>query len=369
MNIKEFSVETYMTNHENDCLYNLSDTCVDSLSIYDLKSDEDIIENIMHTKMDYGPIVGSNRLKDGILSLYEKGNYDNITITHGAINANELVMMSILNPGDHVIALTPSYQQMYEFPRTLGCDVSIIELKEENHWMPFIEEFKQVINQNTKLIALISPNNPTGTTFDKAYMLSLIELAKEYDCYILVDEIYRGINTKTKKLTPSFSDYYDKAIITSSLSKVFSFAGLRLGWIKGNKDIIDLINYRRDYHIISSGPLDDYLGCLVLENKDWILQRSMSICEKNKAYILDWLEKEPLVSCVLPDEGTVCFLHYHINIPSLELCERLQKETGVFFVPGSCFDQEYFLRFGFAQNYDILVRGLEIFSKWSHENA
>ncbi|MCD8028474.1 MAG: aminotransferase class I/II-fold pyridoxal phosphate-dependent enzyme [Erysipelotrichaceae bacterium] len=369
MNIKEFSVETYMTDHENDCLYNLSDTCVDSLSIKDLKSDEDIIQHIMTMKMDYGPIVGSNRLKDGILSLYQTGDYDNIAITHGAINANELVMMTLLSPGDHVIAISPSYQQMYEFPLSIGCDVSIINLKEENNWLPSIEDFQQVMNKQTKLICLTSPNNPTGTTFDKDFMLSLIDLAKEYDCFILVDEIYRGINTKTKVLTPSFSDYYDKAIITSSLSKVFSFAGLRLGWIKGNKNIIDMINLRRDYHIISSGPLDDYLGSLVLENKDMIIQRSMDICEKNKAYIRTWLKNEPLVSCVLPDEGTVCFLHYHINIPSLELCERLQKETGVFFVPGHCFDNEYHLRFGFAQNYETIVKGLDIFSQWLHENA
>ncbi len=366
MKIKEFSVETYMTNHENDCLYNLSDTCVDSLSIADLNVDIDIL---MTMKMDYGPIVGSHRLKKGILSLYETGCDDHITITHGAINANELVMMALLEPGDHVIAMTPSYQQMYEFPQSIGCLVSMIELQEENNWIPTINDFKQVINEHTKLICLTSPNNPTGTTFDKKQMLELIHLAKQYDCYILVDEIYRGVNTQTKALTPSFSDYYDKAIITSSLSKVFSFAGLRLGWIKGPKDIIDIINYRRDYHIVSSGPLDDYLGSLVLENKDKILQRSMAICDKNKAYIRKWLENEPLVSCVLPDEGTVCFLHYHIDMPSLDLCERLQKETGVFFAPGICFDKEYYLRFGFAQDYEILVEGLNIFSKWLHENA
>ncbi|MCD7948828.1 MAG: aminotransferase class I/II-fold pyridoxal phosphate-dependent enzyme [Erysipelotrichaceae bacterium] len=366
MKIKEFSVETYMTNHEHDCLYNLSDTCVDSLSIADLNVD---INRMLTMKMDYGPIIGSHHLKDGILSLYETGTYDNIAITHGAINGNELVMMTLLETGDHVIAMSPSYQQMYEFPQSIGCLVSIIELTEDNDWMPSIDDFRQLINDHTKLICITSPNNPTGTTFNMEFMKELIDLAKQYDCYILVDEIYRGVNTKTKTLTPSFSDYYDKAIITSSLSKVFSFAGLRLGWIKSSKDIIDLINYRRDYHIISSGPLDDYLGSIVLENKDKILQRSLDICDRNKKYIRQWLEKESLVSCVLPDEGTVCFLHYYINMSSLNLCERLQKETGVFFVPGCCFGKENYLRFGFAQDYEILVKGLNIFSKWLHENA
>ena len=117
MKINEFEVETWMTNHENDCQYNLTETCVSSLSLNELQAytNEDIASTIMNMTMDYGPIIGSERLKKAILSLYETGNEENITITHGAINANELVMISLLEPGDHIISLFPSYQQMYDF--------------------------------------------------------------------------------------------------------------------------------------------------------------------------------------------------------------------------------------------------------------
>ena len=266
MKINEFKVETWMTDHENDCQYNLTETCVSSLSLSELQQfvDENIMETLMSMKMDYGPIVGSQRLKKAILSLYEKGNEENITVTHGAINANELVLISLLDPGDHVISLFPTYQQMYDFPRSLGCDVSLIHLNEEQGWMPSLDDFKKVMQKNTKMICLNSPNNPTGTTIPLSLMKDIIALARENDCYILCDEIYRGVDTENEVMFPSFSDYYEKAIVTQSLSKVFSFAGLRLGWIKGPKEVIDLINYRRDYHIISSGPMDDYLACLVL---------------------------------------------------------------------------------------------------------
>lgn len=366
MKINEFKVETWMTDHENDCQYNLTETCVSSLSLSELQQfvDENIMETLMSMKMDYGPIVGSQRLKKAILSLYEKGNEENITVTHGAINANELVLISLLEPGDHVISLFPTYQQMYDFPRSLGCNVSLIHLNEEQGWMPSLDDFKKVMQKNTKMICLNSPNNPTGTTIPLSLMKDIIALARENDCYILCDEIYRGVDTENEVMFPSFSDYYEKAIVTQSLSKVFSFAGLRLGWIKGPKEVIDLINYRRDYHIISSGPMDDYLACLVLENKESILKRSIDICKQNKKILQKWLDQEPLVSCVIPRHGTVCFLHYHIDIPSKELCEKLQKETGVFFVPGSAFDTEYHLRFGFTQDEKIIKEGLITFSNW-----
>lgn len=366
MKINEFEVETWMTDHETHCKYNLTETCVSSLSLQELQkyTEEDLSSTIMNMTMDYGPIVGSPRLKKAILSLYKTGNDKNITIAHGAINANELVMMSLLEAGDHIISLYPSYQQMYDFPRSLGCDVSLITLDENKNWMPTIQDFQKVIKSNTKMICLNSPNNPTGTCLSLSLMKEIIDLARQYDCYILCDEIYRGVNTITKELSPSFSDYYEKAIVTQSLSKVFSFAGLRLGWIKGSTDVIRTIDLRRDYHVISSGPLDDYLACVVLENKDQILKRSLEICDKNKQLLKQWLENEPLVSCVIPDEGTVCFLKYNVDMPSKEFCEKLQDETGIFFVPGSTFGIENHLRFGFTHEYEYVKEGLELFSKW-----
>ncbi len=364
MQLSEFYVETWMTDHENDCQYNLTDTCVTCLSICELEKllKIDIMDEIKNIKLDYGPIVGSTRLKDAILSLYKNGTYENITMSVGTINANELILMTLLEPGDHVVTFTPTYQQLYSFPQSLGCHVDVVELKEENQWLPSYDELKSVVNEKTKLICLNSPNNPTGTTFEEDYMKGIIELAKKYHCYILCDEVYRG--TVNHQLTYSLSDIYEEAIVTGSLSKVFSSAGLRLGWIKAPKEIIDLINYRRDYHIISNGPLDDYLASIILENKDIILRRSEDICNANKQYLKEWLKHEKHMSCVIPKYGTVGFLKYDLLIPSKTFCEKLQKETGVFFVPGGCFDKENYLRFGFGNDPQKVKEGLSILSKW-----
>jgi aspartate/methionine/tyrosine aminotransferase len=364
MNLPEFLVETWMTDHENNCKYNLTDTCVECLSLKQLEEllNISIVDDLMNIRLDYGPIVGSSRLKQAILSLYKNGNEDNLTMTTGTINANELVLMTLLEPNDHVVCLLPTYQQLYSFPLSLGCKVDYIQLKEENHWLASIDDFKKVVNENTKLICLNSPNNPTGSFIDEKLMKEIAELAKKYHCYILCDEVYRG--TVNGILTPSFSDIYDQAIVTGSLSKVYSAAGLRLGWVKASEDIIQKINYRRDYHIISNGPIDDYLATIILENKEIILNRSEEIVLENKRYLKEWLAKEPHISCVIPTHGTVGFLKYDLDIPSFTFCEKLQNETGVFFVPGACFDNENHLRFGFGNDPKMVKEGLSVFSKW-----
>lgn len=368
MKIDFFDVEAWMTEHEKNYRYNLAETCVDSMNINDLLemvADKDkVINNLLSTKLDYGPITGSKRLRKAILKLYKTGDLDNIAISHGCINANELVLISLLEKGDHLITITPTYQQMYSFPKSFGVETSLIELKEENNWLASIDDFKQEIKENTKMICLVNPNNPTSTMFSKQFLRELSEVAKKNHLYILCDEVYQGLNDDEV----SISDIYDLGIATNSLSKIMSFAGLRMGWIKANHDIIKTINDRRDYHIISSGFINDYLATLVVENYDKILKRSRDIIETNRQILIEWLKKEPLVDCIVPKAGTIAFLRYKLPIKSKELCIKLQKDTGVFFVPGACFNQEYHLRFGFANNSDDIKAGLELFSKWLHEN-
>ena len=364
MRIDEFLVETWMTEHENNCKYNLTDTCVDCLSLSELENLIGPID-LNNIKLDYGPIAGSIKLRKEIAKLYRNQDIATITTTIGAINANELVMMELLEKGDRVIAITPSYQQIYSFPQSLGCQVDLIELKEEDHWQFDIEKFKSLSTPSTpktKLVTLISPNNPTGTYIEPEVMKEIISICKKNNIYILVDEVYRDRNSM------SFNDIDSDVIVTSSLSKIYSCAGVRMGWIKGPASFIEKINYRRDYHVICNGPLNDEIAYQVLKNKEKILGRSEAIIKENKDYLRKWLEKEPLISCVIPKHGTVGFLKYDLNIDSYDFCNKLLEETGIFFVPGNCFECDHHLRFGFGNNPKIVKEGLAVFSKWLHES-
>lgn len=364
MKLTNFETETWMTLHENNCTYNLADSCAKSLTVqelYDLVDDkEQFLQHLMNMTLDYGPIEGSPQLKAGILKLYQRKNIEELAICHGGINANELVLMTLLDQGDHIISLTPTYQQLYSLPESFGVETDLVQLKEEKQWIPDVEDFASLIKNNTKMICLNLPNNPTGTTLTDDQLHELVALCRAKGIYLFVDESYRGLYREL-----SVSDIYEKGISTSGLSKVLSTAGLRIGWIKTqDTEVIRLINERRDYHIISNGPLNDFLGCLVLENLERILERNRFILEQNKSYLEKWLNDNPLVSCIIPKYGTVCFLKYHLDIPSRVLAEKLQSETGVFFVPGACFGEEYHLRFGLANDPETVKAGLSVFSQW-----
>lgn len=230
MRLPDFKVEQWMNDYENDAIYNLTDTCVKALTLQELLDLESL--DFKDLTLDYGQITGDIDLKKAILTLYKHGTVDNVTTAQGCLQANELVMNTLLEEEDEVITVSPGYQQFVDIPRSIGCKVHEIELYESD-WQVDIESFEQYINSNTKMIILNNPSNPTGTEYSKQFLMCLIDLCRVNDIYILCDEVYRGLNDEL-----SISDIYEKGISTSSLSKVFSLAGLRLGWVKANGDVI-----------------------------------------------------------------------------------------------------------------------------------
>ncbi|MDD8048916.1 MAG: aminotransferase class I/II-fold pyridoxal phosphate-dependent enzyme [Thomasclavelia sp.] len=362
MNLKHFAVEAWMTEHENTCKYNLGDTCTKCLTLEELLildgSKNEVINKLLNTTLDYGPIVGSESLLKEIIKLYKKGDITNITTTHGCINANELVLTEVLNSNDHIVSITPTYEQLFNLPDSYGVECSVIPLNEKD-WSLDMLAIKNSIKSNTKMICLDNPNNPTGKILSQQEVDELIKIASENNLYLFFDEAYRGLNNEY-----SISDLYDKGICSGSLSKLYSCPGIRIGWIKGPQDIIKRINNRRDYTIISSGFINDYLGTIVLRNKDKLIKRSKDITKKNKEFLLEWLKSNPHFSIECENLSSIGFLHYDFNVKSIDFCDWLQEKTGVMFVPGSCFNKEGYLRFGFGNDNEVVKTGLNLVTQF-----
>ncbi|MDO4415500.1 MAG: aminotransferase class I/II-fold pyridoxal phosphate-dependent enzyme [Erysipelotrichaceae bacterium] len=352
MKLPDFKVEQWMNVYENDAVFNLTDTCVAPLTFEELSA-MDETQSFMRIKLDYGTITGDENLKQQILSLYTSGNTDEITLMQGCLQANESVIYTLLSPGDRVIVYEPGYQQFSDLPLSIGAKITSLKLYEENGWQPDLQELEKAFEENIRMVIVNQPANPTGVIFSGEYREKLIELCRKQNAYILSDEVYRGLDDE-----PSFSDLYEKGISTSSLSKIFSLAGLRLGWIKGPKEVIDAVNVRRDYSIISTGPLIDSLACTALKNKEKILERSRSIINANKEIVEEFLKKHQKFHMVMPSSGTVGFLGYDYEIDDTMLAKQLLKETGVFFVPGSCFGCEKHLRLGLTCSGKTMETGL-----------
>jgi len=368
MKIDEFGVEMWMNAYENHCTYNLAETCVDSLTVAELlelagKTDS-FMTDILPMRLGYGAIEGSGRLRDVICSMYQKQAHENVIVTHGTIGANALVHETLVEPGDRVISVLPTYQQHYSIPKSYGADVQILPLHVQNGFLPDLAELERLATPGTKLIAINNPNNPTGSLMDEAFLTQIAAIAQRVGAYVLCDEVYRGTDQVGSGFTTSIADIYERGISTAGMSKAFSLAGLRLGWIAAPVEVIRAVSIHRDYTTISVGMINDYLAALALENRDKIIARSQRITRGNLAILDTWIGAEPLMSYHKPASGTTALLRYHFDMPSQEFCLRLLHETGVMLTPGSAMEMEGWLRIGYANSPQILQDGLARLSEF-----
>ena len=371
MKIKVFGVEQWMNEWETKCAYNVAETCVESITVKELLqmagvTPEQITQDLMSKKLTYGWIEGSTKVRELIAGLYQKQSAANVVTTHGCIGANMLIHETLVEPGDHVISVIPTYQQHYSIPESFGANIETLRLKPENGFLPDLNELRAMVKPDTKLICINNPNNPTGALMDEAMLREICDIARSVDAWLLCDEVYRGL-TQSEEYSPSVADLYEKGISTGSMSKVFSLAGLRFGWIAAPKELIAAVLYHRDYNTISVGMLDEYFAELALGAKDKILERNRAIIRENLQILDDWVKTTPRVSYVKPKAGTTAFVHIDTKLTSHEFCERLVKEKGVMFTPGSALHTEGFVRIGYANNKEVLKKGLELTSEFLKE--
>ena len=368
MYIEPFGIEMWMNEFEDHCTYNLAETCIKSMTISELLKlsgrNEDISKELSEMKMTYGEIKGSKRLRTQIASLFQNQTSDNIMVTHGAIGANSLVYNSLVSKADKVVSILPTYQQHYSIPQSLGADMNILKLRPENNFLPDLTELKQLISNDTKLIALTNPNNPTGSLIDTKMLKEIVNFARSIDAFIVCDEVYRGTNQSGNEYGSSIVDLYEKGISTGSMSKTYSLAGLRLGWITAAPDILEKIFIHRDYNTISVSMLDDFFASIALESREKIATRNIAIIKDNLAILDEWISKEPRITYVKPKAGTTAFLKYDFDIPSRDFCVELLKNTGVLFAPGSAMEMEGWVRIGYANDPKILIKGLQKVSEY-----
>lgn len=371
MKIKEFGVEIWMNAYETKCRYNLAETCVESITLGQLLEfagkRESILDELLPMKMTYGAIEGSDRLRDLVASLYDRQRRENVIVTHGAIGANALVHETLVEPGDHVISVAPTYQQHYSIPESYGAEVSILRLREENAFLPDLEELRGMVRPDTRLIALNNPNNPTGSLMDRAMLEAIVEIARSVDAWLLCDEVYRGTDQHGDGFTVSIADLYEKGISTASMSKTYSLAGLRLGWIVAPQALIHAVSIHRDYNTISVGMLDDHFACIALEHREHILQRAHAMTRENLALLDAWVASEPRVSYVKPKAGTTALLKIDVDMSSRDFCVKLLEAKGVMFTPGSALDIEGYVRIGYANNPEVMKEGLAKVSEFLRE--
>lgn len=365
MKIDIFKIEEFMNEYESRAKYDMTTTCIDSFSLKSLfeltgKNLSEILEKPLH----YGDITGSLRLKKNVANLYDNKTDKNIAVTLGAIGGNSLVFLSLLEQGDEVVSIIPTYQQHYSIPKQFGANVKLLKLKPELNWHVDLEELKKTVTSKTKLITLNNPNNPTGAVLSDEELEEIVKIAQNVGAYILSDEVYRFLNHNKKFSTTSIADIYKNGISTFSMSKTFSLAGIRVGFVVADEKIIENINRQRQYNTISISALDDYIACIALENREKILDRNLKIVLEGKKVLTDWVNQEQKISMSSLESGTTAFVTYDDPRNSYDFALDLFKDTGVLVLPGDAMEVPKHLRIGYCGEIENFKEGLQKFSDW-----
>ena len=369
MKIKPFAVEEWMNAWEVGAKYNIAETCVDSISMNELfeltgEDKTEFLNRLCARRLSYGDIEGLPEFRKGVCGLYKTLNIENIVPTHGASGANHHVFYSLISPGDRVVSIMPTYQQLYSIPESYGADVQILHLSKENNYLPDLEKLRRLVTPKTKMICINNPNNPTGALMSEQMLREIVEIARSADAWILCDEVYRHLSQEDG-WCPSIVDLYEKGISVSSMSKVFSLAGLRLGWIATHdRSVVKSCLSHRDYNLVSCGVFDEMLAAAALKHRDKLLERSRKIVRENLQILDDWVSSEPHVSYVKPQAGTTALVYYDLDISSYEFCEEMYKKTGAFVTPGDCFEVPHSMRIGYAYGKQDLIDGLKAISEY-----
>jgi aspartate/methionine/tyrosine aminotransferase len=307
----------------------------------------------------YGLTEGTVALRELIATQYPGATADDVLITTGSIEANFLSMWRLVEPGDHVVIVQPTYGQTRGLAEGLGASVTPLWLEEAHGWQPAPGAAREAITAGTRVVVVTNPNNPTGAVLSEPSRREIVEAASASGAWILADEVYRGAEV-SGAVTPTMWGSTDRVIATSSLSKAYGLPGLRLGWLVAPAEAREELWSRKDYTSISPAVLSDRLARAALgpDVRPRILKRCRDILVQNLGMVETWAETASSMRYQRPDAGAICLFAYDAPIPSMELAERLRVEHSVLIVPGSHFDLERTFRIGFGYEADKLPIGL-----------
>jgi len=364
--IEPFQLERWMTKYEVNVRWDIAESGIYPMSsreLLDLLPPEERqseLDRLLDLRLGYSEACGSAELRGLIAATYENTSPDNILVTTGAIEANFLLFNELLSAGDRVVAVSPAYQQLHSVAKAIGCDVALWTLRDEGGFRFEIDDLRALATPGTRMIVVNSPHNPTGAMLSEEQLREIYALAEELGAWVLSDEAYRWLDLPGSiPLAPPMRDLGPRAISTGTFSKPFGLPGLRIGWIAAPEDVVRRCWGLRDYISLSPGKLNDALAVLAFRHRDQIVERTGRIVAENLPFAERWFaENAELVSWTPPRGGILALMKYQLELPSLELANRLAEDYSVMLAPGSAFGYEGYLRIGVGNNPDNFSEGL-----------
>jgi len=292
--------------------------------------------------LEYASVQGKLSLREKIAQFHQQYNTHKNTILPeqvitfaGAQEALKATYQVIISPGDEVVVFTPCYPSLMNMVEQCGGIVKTIELSAQHQWQFDIETLEKTVNSSTKLIVVNAPHNPTGSILSTIEQKKIIALAKQFDCYLLADDVTQtSVHNENISTQHSFLDY-QKTIVVSVMSKSFGLAGVRLGWlVTSDSELIEPLLALKCYGSICTSAVDEYLAEIALSHSEAIIAGHIEQVQKNKMLVEQFIALLPQhFSWHAPKAGFLSVLEIHgvedINSWLLALAEQ----TGVLLLP------------------------------------
>lgn len=367
MKLARFELERWMTTWELDVDFDIAESGVYPLSLeelYDLipaDAGTDLQETLQTMRLGYSEARGTLGLRKAIADTYERATPEDVLVTTGAIEANFLIFNALLQEDDHVVAVSPAYQQLLSVPKAITTNVTEWTVAQGEGFRYDLDVLETLVTPSTKLIVINTPHNPTGAMLDQAELQRVIDIARRNDAWVLSDEAYRWLEHPDGVRMPAPAhDLGDKVISVGTMSKPFGLPGLRVGWLVANPELVATCWGIRDYVSLSPSGLSDAIALTAILNREFIFDRNSKIISENMQVANAWFrEHADLVSWQPPRAGLLAMMRYNLDIPSTELADRLAKDVRVMLAPGSAFGLEHHLRIGVGQRPDLFAEGLK----------
>ena len=332
-----------------------------------------IVKNALEEVFDkgflkYGPARGMPIFTDALAKyVSKKFNADitenNIIVSPGARFSIFTAITTLLNPGDEMIVIEPAWPAYKDCALNSGIKVRTINTTIENKWEPSLEQIKNTINPNTKMIVLNYPNNPTGKILDEKLQDDIMEIAQKNNLYVLSDEIYSQYAKKNWKSILNYN--YEKSIVTQSFSKSHAMTGFRIGYGIADVQIIEKMAKLEALCLTNVSEPIQYIAMKALEadtsnNTNTVQNRLDILAQKATEIGLDF---------VIPDGAMYIFARIDKEGFDGVQFANSTLEKGLAVAPGEGFgDYKNFIRLSACQNEKILVEGMNILGKIMSEN-
>ena len=348
MNIEPFKLERWFAEHEHTADLMLAESGIRSLDADRFDTDPGELGYVIPTQ-------GDPELREQIGARYGR-SADEIAFTVGTQEANFLTFCSLLDgdagSGDHAVVVTPTYQALHAVPEAVG-SVTRVEL-EPPDWELDVAAVAEAVTDDTAVVVLNNPNNPTGRYHPQETVEALYNIAADNDAYLLCDEVYRLLADEP---LPPVASLGDRGISTTSLTKAWGLAGLRFGWLAGPKQVVDAAVRWKDYTTISPSIFGQHVAQQALDDEETILTENRELAATNRDLVREWVDTHGL------DWLDPIGVNGFVTVPAEfddahEFCTAVVETESVVLAPGDVFGYPGYFRIGFGLPTAKLKTGL-----------